>query len=57
LSDEEVIYEEQENCINLSLKYKIERVGEELTIATTRPETIFLILRFVLIQMTNVLLI
>lgn len=40
LSDEEVIYEEQQGKL-FFLKYKIEGTKEFLTIATTRPETIF----------------
>src|SRR3970282_1370859 len=40
LSDEEVIYEEQEGKLYF-LKYKIEGTEDFLTIATTRPETIF----------------
>ena len=40
LSDEEVIYEEQQGKLYF-LKYKIEGSEEFLTIATTRPETIF----------------
>ncbi|HET8885159.1 MAG TPA: valine--tRNA ligase [Salinimicrobium sp.] len=40
LSDEEVIYREQQGSLYF-LKYKIEGSDEELTIATTRPETIF----------------
>ncbi|MNK93141.1 Valine--tRNA ligase [compost metagenome] len=40
LSDEEVIYEEQQGKL-FFLKYKIEGTEEFLTIATTRPETIF----------------
>ena len=40
LSDEEVIYEEQEGKLYF-LKYKIDGSEDFLTIATTRPETIF----------------
>lgn len=40
LSDEEVIYEEKAGNLYY-LKYKIESSNEFLTIATTRPETIF----------------
>ena len=40
LSDEEVIYEEQQGKLYF-LKYKIEGSNEFLTVATTRPETIF----------------
>ena len=40
LSDEEVFYEETQGKLYY-LKYKIEGSDEELTIATTRPETIF----------------
>ena len=40
LSDEEVIYEEQQGKLYF-LKYKIEGSGDFLTVATTRPETIF----------------
>jgi len=40
LSDEEVNYEEQQGKLYF-LKYKIEGTEEFLTIATTRPETIF----------------
>lgn len=40
LSDEEVIYEEQQGKL-FYLKYKIEGSEEFLIIATTRPETIF----------------
>jgi valyl-tRNA synthetase len=40
LSDEEVIYEEKAGNLYY-LKYKIEGSNEYLTIATTRPETIF----------------
>lgn len=40
LSDEEVIYEEQQGKL-FFLKYKIEGSEDFLTIATTRPETIF----------------
>jgi valyl-tRNA synthetase len=40
LSDEEVIYEEKAGNLYY-LKYKIEGSNEFLTIATTRPETIF----------------
>ncbi len=40
LSDEEVIYEEKQGNLYY-LKYKIEGRNEFLTIATTRPETIF----------------
>lgn len=40
LSDEEVLYEEEQGSLYY-LKYKIEDSDEELTIATTRPETIF----------------
>jgi valyl-tRNA synthetase len=40
LSDEEVIYEEQQGKL-FYLKYKIEGSEEFLTVATTRPETIF----------------
>ena len=40
LSDEEVIYEEQQGKLYF-LKYKIEGSEDFLTIATTRPETIF----------------
>jgi len=40
LSDEEVIYEEQQGKLYF-LKYKIEDSEDFLTIATTRPETIF----------------
>ncbi|HEX8561653.1 MAG TPA: valine--tRNA ligase [Flavobacterium sp.] len=39
LSDEEVIYEEQQGKLYF-LKYKIENTEEYLTVATTRPETI-----------------
>ncbi len=40
LSDEEVIYEEQQGKLYF-LKYKIEGSEDFLTVATTRPETIF----------------
>ena len=48
LSDEEVIFEERQGKLYF-LKYKLvqndssplERLGEEITVATTRPETIF----------------
>jgi valyl-tRNA synthetase len=40
LSDEEVVYEEQQGLLYY-LAYKIEGSNETLTIATTRPETIF----------------
>ncbi|XCF05789.1 valine--tRNA ligase [Tamlana crocina] len=40
LSDEEVIYEEKQGNLYY-LKYKIEGSEDTLTIATTRPETIF----------------
>jgi valyl-tRNA synthetase len=40
LSDEEVIYEEQQGKLYF-LKYKIEDSTDYLTVATTRPETIF----------------
>ena len=40
LSDEEVIYEEQQGKLYY-IKYKIEGISEFLTVATTRPETIF----------------
>ncbi len=40
LSDEEVIYEEQQGKLYF-LKYKIQGSEDFLTIATTRPETIF----------------
>ena len=40
LSDEEVIYEEQQGKL-FFLNYKIEGTEDVLTIATTRPETIF----------------
>jgi valyl-tRNA synthetase len=40
LSDEEVIYEEQQGKLYF-LKYKIQDSNEFLTVATTRPETIF----------------
>ena len=40
LSDEEVIYEEKQGNLYY-IKYKIEGSDEVLTIATTRPETIF----------------
>ena len=40
LSDEEVIYEEQQGKLYF-LKYKIEGLEDFLTVATTRPETIF----------------
>jgi valyl-tRNA synthetase len=40
LSDEEVIYEEQQGKLYY-IKYKIEGTSEFLTVATTRPETIF----------------
>jgi valyl-tRNA synthetase len=40
LSDEEVIYEEQQGLLYY-LAYKIEGSNDTLTIATTRPETIF----------------
>ena len=40
LSDEEVIYEEKQGNLYY-LKYKIEGSDDTLTIATTRPETIF----------------
>ncbi len=40
LSDEEVIYEEQQGKLYF-LKYKIDGTEDFLTIATTRPETIF----------------
>lgn len=40
LSDEEVIYEEQQGKL-FFLNYKIEGTEEFLTVATTRPETIF----------------
>jgi valyl-tRNA synthetase len=40
LSDEEVIYEEQQGKLYF-LNYKVEGSAEFLTVATTRPETIF----------------
>ncbi len=40
LSDEEVIYEEQQGKLYY-IKYKIEGTSDFLTVATTRPETIF----------------
>lgn len=40
MSDEEVIYEEQQGKL-FFLKYKIEGSEDFLTVATTRPETIF----------------
>jgi len=40
LSDEEVIYEEQQGKLYF-LKYRIEGSADFLTVATTRPETIF----------------
>ncbi len=40
LSDEEVIFEERQGKLYF-LKYKIEGTEEYLTVATTRPETIF----------------
>ena len=40
LSDEEVIYEEQQGKL-FYIKYKIEGTSEFITVATTRPETIF----------------
>lgn len=40
LSDEEVIYEEQQGKLYF-LKYKIQDSDDFLTVATTRPETIF----------------
>lgn len=40
LSDEEVIYEERQGLL-FYLKYKIENSEDFITIATTRPETIF----------------
>jgi valyl-tRNA synthetase len=40
LSDEEVIYEEKQGLLYY-IKYKVEGTNESLTIATTRPETIF----------------
>ena len=40
LSDEEVIYEEQQGKLYF-LKYRIEGSDDFLTVATTRPETIF----------------
>ncbi|GGK26584.1 valine--tRNA ligase [Yeosuana aromativorans] len=40
LSDEEVIYEEQQGLLYY-LSYKVEGTNDTLTIATTRPETIF----------------
>ena len=40
LSDEEVIYEEKQGNLYY-IKYQIEGSNENLTIATTRPETIF----------------
>lgn len=40
LSDEEVIYEEQQSLLYY-IQYQIEGSNEHLTIATTRPETIF----------------
>ncbi|MFM9826742.1 valine--tRNA ligase [Flavobacterium sp.] len=40
LSDEEVIYEEQQGKLYF-IKYKIEGSEDFLTVATTRPETIF----------------
>ncbi len=40
LSDEEVIYEEKQGNLYY-IKYKIEGSNDTLTIATTRPETIF----------------
>lgn len=40
LSDEEVIYEEQQGKL-FYIKYAIEGSSEYLTVATTRPETIF----------------
>ncbi len=40
LSDEEVIYEEQQGKLYF-LKYKLEDSEDFLTVATTRPETIF----------------
>jgi valyl-tRNA synthetase len=46
LSDEEVVYEEQQG--NYILKYKIEGSEDFLTIATTRPKQYLEIVRFVL---------
>lgn len=40
LSDEEVIYEEQQSLLYY-IQYQIEGSNDHLTIATTRPETIF----------------
>ncbi len=40
LSDEEVIYEEKQGLLYY-IKYQVEGTNESLTIATTRPETIF----------------
>jgi valyl-tRNA synthetase len=48
LSDEEVIYEEQQG--KLYLKYKIEGSEDFLTIATTRRKQYLEIVRFVLIK-------
>ena len=53
LSDEEVIFEERQGKLYF-IKYKIEGSEDFLTVATTRPETILVILLFVSIQMTNV---
>jgi valyl-tRNA synthetase len=49
LSDEEVIYEEQQGKLYF-LKYKIEGSEDFLTIATTRPKQYLEIVRFVLIK-------
>jgi valyl-tRNA synthetase len=54
LSDEEVVYEEQQGKLYF-LKYKIEGSEDFLTIATTRPETIFGDSAICVNQMMNVL--
>jgi valyl-tRNA synthetase len=54
LSDEEVVYEEQQGKLYF-LKNKIEGSEDFLTIATTRPETIFGDSAICVNQMMNVL--
>ena len=41
LSDEEVIHEERQGIISTIYNIKLKEVMKQLTIATTRPETIF----------------
>jgi valyl-tRNA synthetase len=52
LSDEEVIYEEQQGKLYF-LKYRIEGSADFLTVATTRPKQYLEILQFASIQMMN----